>query len=54
MNQLSTDISGNKDSRQKEYELNQEIRAKIAKAIDEYKVQETDYKAKMEVFNKKI
>lgn len=54
MNRLSTDISSNKEDRQKEYELNQEIRNKINKAIEDYKVKETDYKDKMENFNVKI
>ena len=54
MNKLSADISGTKEDRQKEYEQNQAIRAKIQKVIEEYKTKEADYKAKMEVFNEKI
>ena len=54
MNKLSADISGTKDDRQKEYEENQAIRSKISTVIDEYKAKESNYKAKMEVFNEKI
>ena len=54
MNKLSADISGTKEDRQKEYEENQAIRSKISKVIEEYKLKESDYKAKMEVFNEKI
>lgn len=54
MNKLSSDISDSKDSRQKEYELNQEIRNKISVAIEDYKTKETDYKKNMEVLNNKI
>jgi hypothetical protein len=54
MNKLSSDINVNKDSRQEEYEKNQQIRNKISVAIDEYKVNETAYKKKMEEFNEKI
>ncbi len=54
MNKLSADISGTKEDRQKEYEENQAIRAKISKVIEDYKAKESDYKAKMEVFNEKI
>lgn len=54
MNKLSADIAENKDSRQSEYEKNQEIRTKISEAIDTYKLKETDYKTNMEVLNNKI
>ena len=54
MNKLSSDLNVNKDSRQVEYEKNQEIRTKISAAIDSYKVNETEYKKKMEEFNEKI
>ena len=54
MNKLSSDIAENKDSRQSEYEKNQEIRTKISEAIDTYKLKETDYKTNMEVLNNKI
>ena len=54
MNKLSSDISVNKDSRQEEYEKNQEIITKISEAIETYKVKETEYKANMEVLNTKI
>lgn len=54
MNKLSANISETKEGRQKEYEENQAIRTKIQKVIEEYKVKEADYKAKMEVFNEKI
>jgi len=54
MNKLSTDIADNKESRQSEYETNQQIRTKISEAIDTYKVKETDYKNSMEVLNNKI
>ena len=54
MNKLSSDIAENKDSRQSEYEKNQEIRTKISEAIDTYKEKETAYKTSMEVLNNKI
>jgi len=54
MNKLSSDISVNKDSRQAEYETNQQIRNKISAAIEDYKTKETEYKTSMEVLNGKI
>jgi len=54
MTQLQKNVSEQQNEQKKEYLRNEAIRAKIAKAIDEYKVKEDDYKAKMEVHNQKI
>lgn len=51
---LSTDLNDRKAERQKKFEENQEIRTKIQKAIDEYKLKEEEYKKQMEVFNGEI
>ena len=54
MSELSGEINVNKEQRQADYDKNQEIRNKIQKAIDDYKVKEDAYKKKMEVYNSKI
>ena len=54
MKQISDEINDNKDKRQSEYEKNSEWRAKIGKAIDDYKVKEEEYKAAMQEHNVKI
>lgn len=47
MNVLSDDVKGQQSDRKKEYDENQELRAKITKSIDEYKEIEKSYKDKM-------
>ena len=54
MSELSGEINVNKEQRQADYDNNQEIRNKIQKAIDEYKVKEDEYKKKMDQYNAKI
>lgn len=54
MKGLSADLNVRKAERQSKFDTNQEIRDKIQKAIDDYKVKEEDYKKKMEVFNTEI
>ena len=54
MSELSGEINVNKEQRQADYDKNQDIRNKIQKAIDDYKVKEDDYKKKMEQYNSKI
>ena len=54
MKGLSADLNDRKVERQKKFDTNQEVRDKIQKAIDEYKVKEEDYKKTMEVFNSEI
>ena len=54
MSELSEEINGQKTERQKAYDVNQEIRVKIQKSIDDYKVKEDNYRNKMEEFNTEV
>lgn len=54
MKGLSEKINEQKAERQKAFEENTKIRETIAKAVDEYKVKEENYKKKMDEFNTKI
>ena len=54
MKGLSEKINEQKAERQEAFEANTAIRETIAKAVDEYKVKEEDYKKKMDEFNTKI
>lgn len=54
MKGLSADLNTRKTERQSKFDTNQEVRDKIQKAIDDYKVKEEDYKKKMEIFNTEI
>lgn len=54
MKGLSGELNVKKSERQDKFDANQEIRNKIQKAIDDYKVKEEDYKGKMEKFNTEI
>ena len=54
MKGLSADLNVRKTERQNKFDTNQEVRDKIQKAIDDYKVKEEDYKKKMEIFNSEI
>ena len=54
MKGLSDKINEQKAERQKAFEENTAIRETIAKAVDDYKVKEENYKKKMEEFNTKI
>ena len=54
MNNLSEDVKGQQSERRKEYDENQELRAKIHKSIEEYKEIEKSYKDKMAAYNEKI
>lgn len=54
MKGLSGELNVKKTERQDKFDANQEIRNKIQKAIDDYKVKEEDYKTKMEKFNTEI
>lgn len=54
MKGLSGELNVKKTERQNKFDANQEIRNKIQKAIDDYKVKEEDYKTKMEKFNTEI
>ena len=54
MKGLTDSMSANKESREKDYLDNTEMRDKITNAIDSYKEVEEDYKAKMTDHNKNI
>ena len=54
MQDLSEEINGQKGERQQAYDVNQEIRVKIQKSIDEYKTKEDNYRNKMEEFNQEV
>ena len=54
MGELSEEINTQKVERQKAYDINQEIRTKIQKSIDDYKVREDNYRTKMEEFNSEV
>jgi len=54
MQELSEEINEQKAERQAAYDVNQEIRTKIQKSIDDYKVKEDNYRNVMEGFNSQV